>query len=79
MISSAPPIEKNQNDRGITLSPRFSETIYWTRKRKEKNACPTNPTDSQNCSLLIAPPRGWKQYWQGYTVTNYSGLPVRFC
>src|SRR5713101_9521103 len=48
-------MEKNQNDRGITLSFRFSEAIHWTTKRMEKNACPTNPTDSQNCSLLIAP------------------------
>jgi hypothetical protein len=39
---------------GITLSFRFSEAIHWTRKRIEKNACPTNPTASQNCSLFIA-------------------------
>src|SRR6266851_10239057 len=48
-------MEKNQNATGITLSFRLSEAIHWTTKRMEKNACPTNPTDSQNCSLLIVP------------------------
>ena len=52
---SPPPMEKNQNATGITLSFRLSEAIHWTTKRMEKNACPTNPTDSQNCSLLIVP------------------------
>src|SRR6266446_10292213 len=46
-------MEKNQNAMGMTLSFRFSEAIHWIRKRMEKNACPTNPTDSQKCSLLI--------------------------
>jgi hypothetical protein len=48
-------MEKNQKATGITLSFRLSEAIHWTTKRIEKNACPTNPTDSQNCSLLIVP------------------------
>ena len=41
-------MEKNQNDSGMTLSCLFSEMIYWTTKRMEKNACPTNPTDSHS-------------------------------
>lgn len=47
-------MEKNQNATGMTLSFRLSEAIHWITKRMEKNACPTNPTDSQKCSLLIS-------------------------
>jgi hypothetical protein len=50
---SPPPMEKNQKAMGMTLSFRFSEAIHWIMKRAEKNACPTNPTDSQKCALLI--------------------------
>src|SRR5215470_5160584 len=52
---------------GMTLSPRRSETIHWTRKRIEKNACPTKPTDSQKCSL-IAPSLHRMSYRQAYTL-----------
>ena len=31
------PMEKNQNDTGMTLSFLFSEAIHWTTKRMEKN------------------------------------------
>ena len=51
----SPPMEKNQNDMGMTLSFRFSEAIHWTRNRMEKNACPTNPTDSQRFSYSSRP------------------------
>src|SRR6266568_5274304 len=48
-----PPIEKNQNETGTTLSFLRSEAIHCTRKRPEKNAWPRNPTDSQRCSVVI--------------------------
>src|SRR6266568_4620166 len=48
-----PPIEKNQNETGTTLSFLRSEAIHCTRKRLEKNAWPRNPTDSQRCSVVI--------------------------
>jgi hypothetical protein len=50
-----PPTEKNQNATGITLSFRLSEASHWTMNRIEKNACPRNPIDSQNCSVLTVP------------------------
>src|SRR4029450_461179 len=50
-----PPMEKNQNDTGMTLSRRFSDAIHCTRKRMEKKACPRNPIVSQKCSAFMFP------------------------
>src|SRR5439155_1570357 len=48
-----PPIEKNQNETGTTLSFFRSEAIHCTRKRLEKNAWPRNPT-VQKAALGLA-------------------------
>src|SRR5215831_15108384 len=48
-----PPMEKNQKERGMTLSLLRSEAIHCTRKRLKKKPCPRNPMDSQNCSVVI--------------------------
>src|ERR1041384_8787873 len=48
-----PPMEKNQNETGVTLSFSPSDAIHGTRNRIEKKAWPRNPTVSQKCSDVI--------------------------
>src|SRR5678815_456267 len=71
-----PPMEKNQNDTGITLSRRFSDAIHCTRKRMEKKACPRKPTVSQKCSALMFP-RSRGEY-QPFTLPDALGWSKEF-
>jgi len=47
-----PPMEKNQNDTGITLSFLRSDAIHCTRKRMERMPAPRSPRQPE-CSVLI--------------------------